>query len=113
MTNEEKKLEGWNKLLKEKCKIPERFRLIDTEKPKGNPYMKFVLIFLGLLAIAGSLAYNGSQGNYKSDIDCGNANLTCEGDTLNCDCEKCPTNPCTCNCEMPNEIELVIKNETG
>jgi len=114
--NEEKKLEGWNKLLKEKCKIPERFRLIDTEKPKGKNYKKYFLVFLGILVLSGVIYYLGINDKFISNI---NETMVCEADTLNCPTAVCPNIPScptcpACNCNFPSNlnIDLEIVNET-
>jgi len=114
MKTDEEKIKGWNEYFKNTYKLPDKLELIDKTK-KGNPYMKFVLIFLGMCLVAIALAYNGYMGHYKSDISC-NENLTC-GDNVCSEipsCPTCPTNNCnpSFTCDVPDEIKIRL-NETG
>lgn len=113
--NNKEKLENWNNFLHTKLRIPEKFELINKDKPKDNkPYVKFILIFLGLCVISLALFYNGYQGNYKSDISC-NGTTICESQSCLNNCDKeCAPNNCDCDCpDFPSDLNIILEiNET-
>jgi len=86
---------------------------------KSKEYLKGFLtgffIFLGLVAIAGVIFYNGYYDNFSPSIFL-NETLICEGDTLTCPSTPCPacSNNCVCpDIEMPDEINVNLNfNET-
>ncbi len=87
----------------------ELWKTEDIKKLKKGR-LNYLLIFLGLVAIAGVIFY---LGYYKDGFG---ANLICGNSTIDntCTCPKCPENVCEVecgDCRVPNDLNLNISGE--
>jgi hypothetical protein len=97
---ESNKLEKWNEFLKSNYNLPDRIRLVDIEA-KDNHYFKYILIFIGLLAISVVIFYLGTENKFISDINCGNATLSCNNSCASLpNIPSCPTIPSCPSCSL-------------